>query len=304
MHRQSLAALTAAACLFSSACATTATRPTAPASAPPSAGASAVLDPEPPEASDASFPSPTNRPRHGTPVPTTSLPPTRETRRDRIAPFETLTFDFGTGAHGWTADVADYPISVGPSISFEAGLRELPDTAPPGTFGTAFLLSSYNTPDDLFTFIKREIRAGAGLLPLQDYDVRFHMRFLSDAPSGCFGIGGAPGESVYLKAGGSDTEPMPVRIAGDIELNLPKGDQAESGGVLSVAGDVANGIPCEEVSFVRPLPLGVVEREVSHIVRTDRNGHLWLLVGTDSGYEGGTTLYFQTIEVTLTPAAK
>ncbi|MBA2557859.1 MAG: hypothetical protein H0V12_11040, partial [Chloroflexi bacterium] len=61
-------------------------------------------------------------------------------------------------------------------------------------------------------------------------------------------------------------------------------------------------IPCEDVSFDRPLPLGQVEREVSHIVRTDRRGHLWLLVGIDSGFEGATTLYFQTIEVSLTLA--
>ncbi|MBA2556404.1 MAG: hypothetical protein H0V12_03510, partial [Chloroflexi bacterium] len=160
----------------------------------------------------------------------------------------TLVYDFGAEAHGWTADVADYPISVGPSIAFEAGLRELPDTAPPGSSGTAFLLSSYNTPDDLFTFMKRKLRSGAGLLPSQDYRVRYRMRFLSDAPSDCFGIGGAPGESVYLKAGGSHREPQPIRIGDDIELNLPKGDQAQSGGVLSVAGNVADGIPCEDVS--------------------------------------------------------
>jgi hypothetical protein len=30
-------------------------------------------------------------------------------------------------------------------------------------------------------------------------------------------------------------------------------------------------------------------------------GDLWLLVGTDSGYEGTTSLYYQRIEVELIP---
>lgn len=305
MHRQSLVVLMAA-CVVWTGCTPTATRPSTDASVSPRAVVTSTLDPQGRGAADDPSPAPVHQP-DATAVPRRedSPRPTDETRgRDRIAPFGSLSYDFGTGAHGWTADVTDYPISVGPSISFEAGLRQLPDTAPRGSTGTAFLLSSNNTSDDLFTFMKREIRGRAGLLPLQDYDVRYQMRFLSDAPSGCFGIGGAPGESVYLKAGGSAREPKPVRVGADIELNLPKGNQAQPGGVLSVAGDVANGIPCEEVSFERPLPLGLVEREVSHIVRTDRRGHLWLLVGTDSGFEGATTLYFETIEVTLRPAAK
>ena len=307
MHRQSLAVLMAA-CVLATGCTPIGTRPPTDVSAPPRAVVTSTLDPQAREAADDPSPAPVHQPRDATAVPrrADSLRPTDETTgAGPIAPFgASLSYDFGTGAHGWTADVAEYPISVGPSISFEAGLRQLPDMAPRGSTGTAFLLSSNNTADDLFTFMKREIRGRAGLLPLQDYRVRYRMRFLSDAPSGCFGIGGAPGESVYLKAGGSAREPKPVRVRADIELNLPKGDQAQPGGVLSVAGDVANGIPCEEVSFERPLPLGLVEREVSHIVRTDRRGHLWLLVGTDSGFEGATTLYFQTIEVTLTPLAK
>ena len=306
MHGQSLALLMAA-CLVLTGCAPSNARPSTNAPVRPRVAVTSTPGPQVRETADETSPSPTHQPRAATaaPRPGATLRLGDETIGIRpIAPFVSLTFDFGTGAHGWAADVADYPISVGPSISFEAGLRRLPDTAPRGSTGTAFLLSSYNTPDDLFTFMKRQIGGRAGLLPLQDYDVRYQMRFLSDAPSGCFGIGGAPGESVYLKAGGSATEPNPVRIGGDIELNLPKGDQAQPGGVLSVAGDVANGIPCEEVSSEQPLPLGLVEREVSHVVRTDRGGHLWLLIGTDSGYEGATTLYFQTIEVTLTPAAK
>jgi hypothetical protein len=36
-------------------------------------------------------------------------------------------------------------------------------------------------------------------------------------------------------------------------------------------------------------------------VRANPDGTFWLLVGTDSGFEGTTTLYYQRIGVTLTP---
>ncbi len=36
-------------------------------------------------------------------------------------------------------------------------------------------------------------------------------------------------------------------------------------------------------------------------VTTGDDGGLWLIVGTDSGFEGETRLYYTTIEVTLTP---
>jgi hypothetical protein len=37
------------------------------------------------------------------------------------------------------------------------------------------------------------------------------------------------------------------------------------------------------------------------LVRTDGQGQLWLLVGTDSGFEGPTALYYQRIDATLIP---
>jgi hypothetical protein len=34
-------------------------------------------------------------------------------------------------------------------------------------------------------------------------------------------------------------------------------------------------------------------------VRSDANGNLWIVVGTDSGFEGTSTLYYNEIEVRL-----
>jgi hypothetical protein len=48
-----------------------------------------------------------------------------------------------------------------------------------------------------------------------------------------------------------------------------------------------------------------VSLQCTHIRRfaatASDTGELWLLVGTDSGFEGKTTLYYQRISVTLVP---
>ena len=38
----------------------------------------------------------------------------------------------------------------------------------------------------------------------------------------------------------------------------------------------------------------------SNVVMTDQNGKLWVVVGTWSGFEGITTLYYTRIKITLT----
>ncbi|MBC7892614.1 MAG: hypothetical protein H7Y12_10400, partial [Sphingobacteriaceae bacterium] len=62
-------------------------------------------------------------------------------------------------------------------------------------------------------------------------------------------------------------------------------------------GNLANGLEEEKYKSVNrtsTLPLRV---------KTDANGKLWFFVGTDSGFEGLNTLYYQRVQVQLTPAA-
>ena len=60
----------------------------------------------------------------------------------------------------------------------------------------------------------------------------------------------------------------------------------------------------EEIDFQNP-PYVSLERshEHSHVVTASDDGELWLLVGTDSGFEGLTGMYYQEIHVTLQPVA-
>lgn len=212
-----------------------------------------------------------------------------------------ISFDFREGAQGWEAGFADYPYGERLDYELEAELRELPEEIGEGT---GFWLHGFNHSDDLFMFLKRRLSPEDGVLPNQEYRVRFVLTFASNAPSGCIGAGGAPGESVHLKAGATPIEPLPVTDEeGYVNMNVDKGIQATGGPAASVVGNIANGIPCEEVPDLDNAPYVSLRRVHLHeyTVMSNEDGELWLLVGTDSGFEGRTGLYYQKILVQLLP---
>ena len=213
-----------------------------------------------------------------------------------------ITYDFTNGALGWEADVSDYSLGQEEIIEFESEIRELPEEIEGG--GSGYFVSSMNRSDDLFVFLKRNIGADEGLEPNQAYRLSYVLRIASNAPSGCAGVGGAPGEGPYVKVGGSTEEP--VRLPADAEgyygLSVDKGAQSQSGPAGTVIGDVANGEECDDPDNA-PYVTITVEGEHEVEVSTDENGDLWLLVGTDSAFEGLTAIYYQSIVVTLSKSS-
>ena len=153
-------------------------------------------------------------------------------------------------------------------------------------------------PDDLFMFIKHAV---TGLQADTAYRVSFYIEFASAAPSNCAGIGGAPGESVWLKAGASTVEPVATLRDENIRLNVDKGGQSTGGSDAIVTGNIANGIPCEEAEgrFV----LLSRTAQLPNPVRTDLSGTLWTFLGTDSGFEGTTEIYYAFIAILFTWAS-
>jgi hypothetical protein len=209
-----------------------------------------------------------------------------------------LEFDFRQGAQGWEAGFAEYsPEMEGMMLEWE--IRPLPSEL--GINGTGYYLQGINHSDDLFMFLKRRLGTDDGVVPGQEYRVIFTIVFASNAPSGAVGIGGSPGESVYLKAGASMVEPE-VYLDSDTDyylMNVDKGaGNSGSGTAASVVGNIANGLSAEE----NPLYVSL-ERQHEHeyTVNASQDGELWLLVGTDSGFEGLTAIYYQSIGVTLIP---
>jgi hypothetical protein len=226
-----------------------------------------------------------------------TLPPTRP--GGIPVPLE-LDSHFTDGSEGWAADISDFTEATRPD-DFVAETGVAPSGFDPSS--GYFHLAAGNRSDDLFMFLRRSLGVEEGLVGSTPYRISFTVEFASDAPTGCAGIGGAPGEAVYLKVGASDTEPAPVGTDDGVRLSVDKGNQSGSGADVEVAGDIANGLPCDEALDQDPVPYIDVTRQhdLGEPVTTAPDGTLWLLVGTDSGFEGRTSLYYDRIVVTLTP---
>lgn len=235
---------------------------------------------------------------NSTPAPS----PLPEPEPPKPAPID-LEFDFNEGALGWESGFAEYAPDMEDTMQLEAEIKPLPSEL--GIEGTGYYLQGMNASDDLFMFLKRGVGTDAGVIPNQEYQVEYTIGFASNAPSGAVGIGGAPGESVYLKAGVSEIEPK-VYLDADTNhylMTVDKGlGNSGSGPAASIIGPIANGIPAEEVDMQNP-PYISMERQHTHEYTfiSNSDGKIWLLVGTDSGFEGLTGIYYQNIAVTLEP---
>jgi hypothetical protein len=201
----------------------------------------------------------------------------------------TFSSVFNTSVDGWVGDFADYPESD--SIAYELIVKH--DTIPTGTSvnstAKGMLVSGKNSSDDLFMFLKKKI---SGLQPNRTYSVLFNIKVASNAPTGAVGIGGAPGESVYLKVGATLLEPKKQLDAGMYRMNIDKGNQDEEGSDMINIGHV--GVAATTTKYT------VITRNNStnnFTITTDESGEVWLIIGSDSGFEGTTTLYYTQIDV-------
>jgi hypothetical protein len=197
-----------------------------------------------------------------------------------------IAFDLLQGPQQWTPGVSDFTAAVQAGIGFVADYRLL--AAPLNTSGSALFISGHNVSDDLFMYYKHRI---GGLTANGRYTTTFSVKIATNVPRGCKGIGGAPGESVYVKVGASTDEPLTiVDSAGRATLNLDKGNQATSGASATVIGNVAGSFDCSNGSNaaweLKTLSGGGIS------VQADSAGSAWVIVGTDSGLEGTTSIYY------------
>lgn len=211
-----------------------------------------------------------------------------------------VEYDFDDGAQGWTAGFADYSPGMEPTLEFDCGVRALPSELGDGR---GYFIGGSNRSDDLLMYLTRRLGPGQGLMPNHTYRVDFVITLASNAPSDCAGIGGAPGEGVTLKAGATPTRPeLRLTDEGTWRLNVDTGQQTSGGTAASVIGHIANGLPCESVDMQDP-PYVRLQRQHTHThtVQTGAAGEVWIIVATDSGFEGRTELYYEHIAIALTP---
>jgi hypothetical protein len=212
-----------------------------------------------------------------------------------------LEFNFCQGTQGWQAGFAEYAPEMESMMQLEEGIKPLPSELE--IEGTGYYIEGINHSDDLFMFLKRRLGTDDGVVAGQEYRIKFTIVFASNAPSGAAGIGGSPGESVFLKVGASTVEPeVYLDSATNYYLmNVDKGSgNSDSGKAASVIGNIANGLSANKIDMENPPYISLRrQHEHEYTVTAGPDGELWLLVGTDSGFEGLTGIYYQCIAVTL-----
>lgn len=204
-------------------------------------------------------------------------------------------FTFDSDSKGWLTGFADLPAGYDQGIyELESSHRELPEELT----GNGIFIQGHNRSDDLFMFLSRQVD---GLEPGTAYRVTISVDVATNVPVASFGIGGSPGESVYVKAGATTIEPAIERDGQDwLRMTIDKGNQASEGEDMINLGNVAH--PDVAGTEYRIKTLNNEERPFD--VTADEGGRLWLIVGTDSGFEGLTSLYYTGIKYTFDPVVE
>lgn len=197
---------------------------------------------------------------------------------------QTFAFEFDAGQDGWEGGYSDY--SGESDFQFAFARSRLP--APLDTNKYGLKLNGMNRSDDMFMFLRRKIE---GLEPGAKYNVAFKVRFASREATNSFGIGGSPGTSVFLKAGAVAVKPLDVNG----RMNIDKGNQSNPGRDMDTIGHVGVAEDTKAYALIERSNAG---RSFAFTAAAD--GTAWVVIGTDSGYEGLTTLYYQRVEAAFT----
>jgi hypothetical protein len=203
-----------------------------------------------------------------------------------------VTVDFTTDAT-WSAGFSDFSPGMESQVQFANGLHPVP----PNVGGNGFFLAGDNPADDVALYVWRRVE---NLTPGTNYKIETRVDLATNSPSDCFGIGGAPGEAVAFKAGASDLEPaLLLNAEGLMTLNLDKANQSESGEDLKVIGHLASpeAGTCEAPVYAKKALDSGGEGPT---VRSSADGSLWLVLSTDSGYEGRTEVYLLNARIEIT----
>lgn len=209
----------------------------------------------------------------------------------------TYSVDFKDSQDEWTGDFTGYPATEQDSIAYNL---QFAYTELPANLGTSksIMLSGYNYNDSLFMFIKRKV---SGLYPETEYTMAFDIEFASNAPAGAIGANGAPGEGVLLKAGASAPEPKKIVEGDECVLNIDKGESVAQGNDMFVLGDIAVAPNTTDFTLItRSSSVYNGYNIAPFTARSNSKGELWLIVGTDSAYNGPTTVYYTRINAVLT----
>ncbi|MFD0669967.1 copper amine oxidase N-terminal domain-containing protein [Cohnella sp. GCM10027633] len=207
-----------------------------------------------------------------------------------------LAYDFVKDDGGWKTGVADLPVDY-QSQDFQIKTKVDAVKLADGTTVRGMLLGGMNRSDDLFLYMTKKLSGTDGLKPNTTYEVKLRFDLATEEADGSFGVGGSPASSVYVKAGVVGKAPAVVKDDSDASmpyyrLNLDKGNQSTDGKDVALLGNVAK--PNADKSGFQ-----LKKFERTFTAKSNAAGELYVILGTDSGYEGLQTHYFTNIDLTL-----
>lgn len=204
-----------------------------------------------------------------------------------------LVSDFNNGTEGWQALFSDYP--VGEEVFYELDFKRENLPAPLDQSKKGIKVAGNNHSDDLLTVVFKKV---SGLNPNTTYGITITADIVSNACKGCPGIGGSP--DLALGGGAIPFEPANKKVSNSgkeyYRPNFTSDLQSHrSNDTLKVLGNIGTGTSANP-PFAH-LSLNNNSQELQ--MKTNGDGELWLLLGTDSGFEGLTTLYYTKITTRL-----
>ncbi|WP_299073590.1 hypothetical protein [uncultured Paraglaciecola sp.] len=208
----------------------------------------------------------------------------------QITPDTEFVFDFNTENFSAAAIFSDYPEGEETFYELDSGYENLPSTF---SDIKGWRLVGNNHSDDLFMGITLPID---GLFATTLYQATLTVDIVSNISKNCVGIGGAPGESVYVNLAASKDEPINTLDNNMYRLNIDIGNQSQSGTEGVVVGNIANSVECGLDPIYEKKTLTMTD---IIDVMSDNEGGLWITAGFDSGFEGKTEVFITKITATI-----
>lgn len=210
-------------------------------------------------------------------------------KKDKEKDMKEFEFDFTENTEGWEGFFSDYPVGSESFYELEFAHSYLPP--PLDETVRALKISGNNHSDDLLSLIVKKID---NLRPNTVYSVTFNIEIASNVTINAPGAGGSP--DLEFGVGGLSYKPENSVNAGYYRPNFTSLLQSrQSNEVLQSAGRIG-------VSTDHPAPYTLVNRNnlsEPMPLKTNNNGELWIMIGTDSGFEGITTLYYKSIKIRM-----
>ncbi len=205
-------------------------------------------------------------------------------------------YDLEMDEQGWEGAFAHYPVADEQLYELEFAHDSLPEKNLP-QFG-ALKMSGKNLNDHLLMFLKKQI---GPLKPHTTYNIIFNIELASPYPEKISGTGISQGASVGLLIGAMQQEPEIVKAdQGSVKWNeanfdylLPVKPGERTADVMSIGNIGIPGTIPEYTLIVR------TNEEIPFEATSDKDGKLWVIVGTDATLKATTTLFYNEIGVTF-----